>query len=346
MVRTFYNFSNRHAHLRDGDLLNKVAPLNNHYHNVVAMPNLKDPVDTAEKFTAYRDAVLAQKPLFIPTFGIMATKRTTPQIVREAHALGAKFIKWIPAGASTNSNDSGVTLHEMENLYPSFKEARRLDMCGLFHMELPVTADGRDIPLLLQELEAIPFAENLISDLPGFKISFEHLSTESFINFVENKTPSNVIGTLTLHHALELCTNVCDLNGNIINPFLHCKPVLKSATDCLAVRRAMTSGNYKKFRFGSDDAPHLPETKLAGIPGIFMPAEVAIPLLVQIFEEDGKLNNLESFACVNQIDMGFYGWDHPYDSTFTVINKEWTIPATINGIVPFMAGKKLRYKIQ
>lgn len=337
MKRTFYSFSDRHSHPREGDLQMMILPFNNYYHNVLCIPNLKDSVDTPEKFTRHEQEVRRKLPYFIPTFGIMATENTTPEIVRESHSRGARFIKLIPGKASTNST-TGISLHEIERLYPSFREAHKLDMPGLFHFELPFTKNGDPIAPIDQEEAAIPYAEKVVRDFPDWLISIEHPSTQQMIQFIEEAS-DNVIGIPTVHHATRTHKDAKD------NPFLHCKPVLKTEEDCIAVRKAMVSGNYKKFRFGTDNAAHFPETKLSGIPGIYMPAPIAIPLLYQIFKEEDALDNIEGFACANETDRKFYGWDFPYDSTFSIIDEEWIVPSDINGIVPFMAGEKMKYKI-
>lgn len=343
MKRTFRSFSDRHTHLREGDLLKTVVPMNNLYHNVLAMPNLSDSVDDTFKLEMYRGAILKNSPRFIPTLGLMLTRNTTPATIRKAYNNGASFLKWIPAAASTHSNN-GVAIDDIEQFSACLCELERLGMPFLVHLERAEWPKSFTIIDIEREVKAITTAQWLVEHFPKLMIVFEHASTKELIRLVE-QSPYNVIATLTVHHALKCYEDAYDQFHAVKNVFLFCRPSLKRKDDMLAVRKAMTSGDYKKFRFGSDNAPHLRETKLAGIPGIFMPAMIAIPLLCQIFEEENALDKLEGFACTNSTDVKFYGWDYPDDSTFTLIDEEWIIPETINGIVPFMAGEKLRYRI-
>lgn len=343
MKITFYSFSDRHSHLRERPVLEALIGLNDIYHNVICMPNLKNPVDDSVKFSLYKTAFEFYKPKFIPTLGLMLTKDMTVRTIKRANANGASFLKWIPAAASTHSQ-GGVAIDDIQNFSDCLLELQRLNMPFLVHLERATFPNGDVIEDIEREIRAIPTAWWLTNTFPGLKIVFEHASTQELIDLVE-QAPDNVIATLTIHHALCTYAEAYDYSGKIINPFLFCRPSLKSVDDMHAVRQAMTSGKHKKFRFGSDSAYHTKEAKLNGMAGIFMPPPVAIPLLYQIFEEAGVIDNLQGFACVNETDRKIYDWDFPFDSTFTITDEEWTVPETMYGGIPFMAGEKLRYKI-
>ena len=105
----------------------------------------------------------------------------------------------------------------------------------------------------------------------------------------------------------------------------------------------MISGN-PKFFFGSDSAPHLPERKMGQNPaaGIFTPAEVALTMLTEIFDSFGALSELENFISLSGAEF----YDLPLNKDFiTLRRKKWTVPKDYNGIVPFMAGHELKWKI-
>src|SRR5215467_7627177 len=80
---------------------------------------------------------------------------------------------------------------------------------------------------------------------------------------------------------------------------MYCMPVIKTAKDRTALRKAATSGEACYF-LGTDSAPHPMAKKLAlnGIPGLFN-APVAIETYAKVFEEEGALDKLEAFASPN-----------------------------------------------
>ena len=69
--------------------------------------------------------------------------------------------------------------------------------------------------------------------------------------------------------------------------------------------QAAISGNGKFF-LGTDSAPHVDSKKISscGCAGIFS-SPLAIPLLIQLFEEHSSLNNIENFMSRN--GRIFYG---------------------------------------
>lgn len=342
MEITFPKPISRHTHLREGDILDITVPLNRFYDYVVAMPNLKDPVDSAKKFRKYQSDILQRKPAFLSILGIMLTKRLTPQIVRECYHAGAKFIKWIPAATSTNS-DLGFGLHEMRKAYPIFETAQRLGMLSLNHMELAYAPMGIVIPELKREEEALCFTEKLVKDFPGLKIGIEHISTNLMADFVLKSSP-NVIGTVTSHHPKEIYSSVYSRSGRMMRPDLYCMPVLKHKKERLFLQWKIIFDNFK-LRFGPDDAPHLWEKKLEGKPGIFCPPEIAIPVLCEIFDSYGAISKIGDFISCNKTDIDFYGVGET-QRTITFVREEWKVPEKIHGMKPFMAGQKLQWRIK
>lgn len=334
--------SSRHSHLREGLMLKDMVSHNNIYQNVLCMPNLTDPVDDVFKFHMYRQQILKNSPQFIPTLGLMLTKNITPDTIRRANDNGAVFLKWIPSAASTNSQN-GVAIDDIREYSACLIMLQELKMPFLVHLERAEYPNSFTVIDVEREIKAIPTAQWLVENFPGLKIVFEHASTKELLRFVE-LAPANVIATLTVHHALKCYEDAYDKFDVVKDLFLFCRPSLKRIDDVKAVRQAITSGNYKKFRFGPDDAPHLRIAKLKATPGIFMPSQIALPLLTQIFEERGCLAHLEGFTAVNPTDIEFYDWDFTMDM-ITLVKEEWTIPEEINGIVPFMARQKLSWKI-
>lgn len=128
-----------------------------------------------------------------------------------------------------------------------------------------------------------------------------------------------------------------------MNPHIFCKPVVKGPADREALRQAAFSGD-KKFFFGSDSAPHLKAKKESGSAGggIYS-APVAVPLMAELFEKNGKLDKLENFMSI--YGPVFYGLE-PAESCLTLVQKKSTIPAVIDGIVPLCAGKTLSWSLK
>jgi len=107
---------------------------------------------------------------------------------------------------------------------------------------------------------------------------------------------------------------------------MYCMPVIKTAKDRAALRRAATSGEPCYF-LGTDSAPHPMAKKLAvnGIPGLFN-APVAIETYAQVFDEENALDKLENFASV----FGPRHYKLPLnEGTITLEKSDWTAPEEI-----------------
>lgn len=334
-----------HTHLREEKMLSIVAPYSNLYDRVTAMGNLVDPVTTHLNVRKYRMEILRQKGSFIPVMSIMLVNGTTPEIISRAYEEGARVLKLIPGGTSTNSNE-GVALVDLVKYYPVLDRAQKLGMIFSGHWELaedPKT--GKEIPELEREMRAIPYLRNAIKTFPKLKIIVEHVSTAKMVEVVK-KAPHNVAATITAHHIGPVfypeIINGCN---QVIRPHYYCKPVIKNRSDALAVRDAMMSGN-PKFFFGSDSAPHPVENKLANPPaaGIFSPAKVALGWLFQNFVER-KDNVHKLFADFTwKFGADFYELPRNTDSiTFRL--KKWRVLKNYDSIVPFLADKQLKWRV-
>lgn len=330
-----------HAHLREGEMLEKVLLFSNFWGRVTVMGNLSKPVATAHNVIKYRNKILQLNPKFIPIMSAMLVNSATAEILRKTFEAGAKVLKLIPGGTSTNSNE-GVSLENLHIYYPVLEEAQKLGMIFSGHWELATDPlSGEEIPEVEREERAMPYLEKIIESFPNLKIIVEHATTKRMIEFVKD-APANVASTLTVHHALLTYNKVYHCDG--INPFNYCKPVAKFVYDRKAIVEAMISGN-PKFFFGSDSAPHLPERKRGQNPaaGIFTPAEVALTVLTEIFDSFGALSELENFISMSGAEF----YDLPLNKDFiTLRRKKWTVPKDYNGIVPFMAGHELGWKVE
>jgi dihydroorotase len=240
--------------------------------------------------------------------------------------------KLYPARATTNSAD-GVT--DVRSLTPALEAMQRIGMPLLVHGE--VTDPEVDV----FDREAV-FIERVLAglarDFPALKIVFEHVTTAEAVAFVADAGP-NLAATVTPHH-LVINRNAMFEGG--LRPHSYCLPVAKRERHRLAVRRAATSG-ASKFFLGTDSAPHIVSAKQSacGCAGIFN-APFALETYAAVFEEEGALERLEAFASEN--GPRFYGL--PLNDGQVVLERApVTVPETVGGVVPFLAGQTLPWRL-
>jgi dihydroorotase len=272
---------------------------------------------------------------------IMLTRATTPSTVIEAAKRGVKILKFIPLGVSTNSDES-VGMDELGDFYFLLEAAQQSDIVFSGHWEaLRLPGKDEDLPNFHRETAAIGYLDKIVRAFPRLRIVVEHASTKRMIDYIK-QAPLNVRATLTLQHAYITLSDVCDGWGNIINPYNYCKPIVKSEEDRVAVMQAMISGD-PHFFFGSDTAPHPRSAKGKNPPAAGIDSSlVAKAILVQIFEDNNALKNLNGFT--NSFGAEFYGL--PKDTAkIEMVKQDWVVPQEHEGIVPFMAGKTLHWQI-
>ena len=322
-----------HVHLRDGEMLAKVAPYTaRQFARAIIMPNLVPPVTSPEAAAAYRERIRqAAGDHFEPLMTCYLTDQTNPEALERGHREGVWIAaKLYPAGATTNSA-SGVT--DIGNIYPALKRMEQIGMVLCVHGE--VTDPDVDV----FDREAV-FIDRVLSPVvahfPGLKIVFEHITTSEAAQFVQG-SGANIGATVTPQHLI-INRNAIFAGG--LRPHAYCLPVAKREQHRLAVRKAATSGS-PKFFLGSDSAPHAREAKESGCgcAGIFN-APFALESYATVFEDDGKLENFEAFASEN--GPRFYGLPLN-EGTVTVERRETSVPDQIEGVVPFHAGETLRW---
>ena len=329
-----------HVHLRDGEVLaDTVRDISRYNGRALIMPNTVPPVTNTEMALAYRDRIMAQNPsaMFQPLMSLYLTDNTSADDIRQAKASGAVVAaKLYPAGATTNS-DSGVT--NAKNIYPVLQAMQEEGMLLLVHGEVTThEVDIFDREKTFLETVLAP----IVNDFPNLKIVLEHITTAEAVNFVKNAS-DNVAATITAHHLL-FNRNHMLVGG--IRPHLFCLPILKRATHQHALIAAATSGN-KKFFLGTDSAPHAKGKKEAacGCAGSYT-AHAALELYAEVFEQEGKLENLEAFASHNGPD--FYGVPRNTD-TVTLTKASWEVPASMpfggETVVPIRAGEAIQWQV-
>ena len=325
-----------HVHLRDGEMLQRVAPYTSRqFARAIVMPNLDPAITSVDAARAYRQRILdAATPAFTPLMTCYLTDRTEPDDIARGFEEGVWVAaKLYPAGATTNSA-SGVT--EIRNIYPALT---RMELLG---MVLCVHGEVVDPDVDVFDREAVFIERVLIrlaKDFPRLKIVLEHITTEDAVEFVA-QSGENIAATVTPQH---LIINRNALFAGGLRPHAYCLPVAKRERHRVAVRKAATSGS-PKFFLGTDSAPHTRGAKesACGCAGIFN-APFALESYAGVFEQEGALDRLEGFASVH--GANFYGM--PLNETSVTLERaDKPVPDEIEGIVPFHAGETLRWRFR
>ena len=325
-----------HLHLRDNDMLKLVAPLSSKsFSGAIVMPNLVPPVDTKEAVISYKnrilDAIEADDNFtpFMTLFFKPYTKEFLEDIKDEITA-----IKLYPAGITTNS-ESGVESIDTVALAPTLNAMAELD--------IPLCVHGETNGFVMdREKEFMSVYEALAIAFPKLKIIMEHITTKDAVDLL--KKYDNLYATITLHHLL---ITLDDVAGGMLQPHLFCKPIAKTPIDRDALLEIALSGN-PKVMFGSDSAPHPQEAKesCGCAAGVFT-APIALQVLAQIFDENGKLDNLEAFVSTNASKI--YNLN-PSSKSIKLIQKEFLVPTTYenNGlkVIPMFSGQIIKWSTE
>tara|TARA_E500000178_G_scaffold356423_1_gene434240 strand:+ start:29497 stop:30579 length:1083 start_codon:yes stop_codon:yes gene_type:complete len=335
-----------HLHVRDGRLLDAViADSANFYKRALIMPNLNPPVRTVLDALNYRKRILLSlekiglplkksnkhfgSPLysFEPYMSIYLTeslhKEEIKKISRTNEILAVKFY---PTGATTNSE---FGLKNLSGSYDIFELMSELGIVLCIHGEVV----DPDVDVFDREAVFIDrILTQLLKRFPKLKIVFEHISTAAAVQFVLSQK-NNVAATITPQH---LIFNRNDLLAGSIKPHRYCAPILKEESDRLSLVQAATSGD-SRFFLGTDSAPHLVSEKESdcGCAGCYS-APHSLYIYTEVFDSEGKLENLEGFASIN--GPSFYKLS-PNKNKIRLVRKKW-IPSDDADIIT-IEGEKI-----
>ncbi len=329
-----------HVHLRDGAMLEAVAPHTaRQFARAIVMPNLVPPASSVVAVRDYAARIRkAAGPGFEPLMTCYLTDGISPDEIERGYSEGVWVAaKLYPAHATTNSAH-GVT--DIAKIAPALERMQRIGMKLLVHGE--VTDKAVDI----FDREAV-FIERtltrLVKDFPGLKIVFEHITTKEAADFV-TAGPATLAATITPHH-LMIDRNAIFEGG--IRPHLYCLPIAKRSIHRTALRKAAVSGS-PKFFLGTDTAPHAVHTKEAacGCAGIFN-APVALEAYVRVFDEEGALDRFEGFA--SEHGPAFYGL--PLNKGRIALARASVkaperIPAAPGDVVCYLGGQDLGWRFE
>jgi dihydroorotase len=324
-----------HVHLRDGEMLRKVAPYTaRQFARAIVMPNLAPPVASVDAASAYRERIVAAAGRgFTPLMTCYLTDDCNPDEVARGFEAGVWIAaKLYPAGATTNSA-SGVT--DVRKIYPTLARMERIGMVLCVHGEVidpDVDVFDREAVFIERVLRQV------VESFPALNIVLEHITTGEAVSFV-TEGGANVAATVTPQHLI-INRNAIFAGG--LRPHAYCLPVAKREAHRLAIRKAATSGSAKFF-LGSDSAPHTREAKesACGCAGIFN-APFALESYATVFEQENALDRFEAFAAEN--GPRFYGLPLN-EGSVTLERSEIQAPEEIDGLVPFQAGELLRWRL-
>jgi dihydroorotase len=320
-----------HIHLRQGrDLANYAKSAARQFGRILAMPNTEPPINSPETVKKYKEEILAAAPNLDVLLTFKLNKNYSEQELLEMKENGAVAAKYYPLGVTTNSQDG---ISKIEDIYSTVSLLEKLDLVLCLHGEEP------EAFCLDREKEFLKHLEKLCKTFTKLRIVLEHVSSAEAVKLVKD-LPQNVAATVTVHH---LILTLNDIVGGSLCPQNFCKPLPKFPKDKAAVREAVFGGS-KKFFLGTDSAPHSLEKKecLCGAAGIYS-APVAIPILIEEFEKENKLNLLSDF--VSGYGADFYKIPRQTKKV-TYEKNEWQIPKIIDSAVPLMAGQALKWKIK
>ncbi len=322
-----------HLHLRDGEMLEKIAKTSAHtFSGAIIMPNLVPPVSSKEEVIAYKQRIMASigDEKFTP-YMTLFFKPSYDKTFLESVKDEITAIKLYPAGITTNS-EGGVSGFDVEELRPALE--------AMSELNIPLCVHGETNGFVMdREAEFVSIYERLATAFPKLKIIMEHITTKESVEALDKF--ENLYATITLHH---LIITLDDVAGGMLKPHLFCKPIAKRPEDRSALLKVALEA-HPKVMFGSDSAPHPQHAKesCGCAAGVFT-APIALQVLAELFEkEKASLENLQAFVSGNA--QKIYGIT-PVHKTVILEKKEFTVPSNYGGVVPMYADETLAYSIK
>ena len=329
-----------HLHLRDGDMLQLVAPYTaEQFAGAVIMPNLVPPVTSAAMLREYRERIMAacgpHAATFQPLMTLFFQHYTEAQL---AEALPDLFaVKLYPHGVTTNS-ESGI--HSIDAAEPTMRLMEE--------MGIPLLVHGETTGFVMdREAEFLSIYERLATRFPRLRIVMEHITTAAALTLLDRY--ENLHATVTAHH---LIITLDDVAGGMLQPHLFCKPIAKRPDDRDALLAAALAA-HPKLMMGSDSAPHPRHAKeCCGCAAGVWSAPVLLPRLAELFETHGALDRLQDFVSGNAIRIHHLT---PPQKTVTLTREPWTVPALYGGanhggdnlpsVVAWETGRELPWRV-
>jgi dihydroorotase len=319
-----------HLHLREGDMLKKVAKYTSKYFSgALVMPNLINSITTKNALLDYKNNIneLSKNDNFEPFMTLFFQDDYTRTFLEDIKD-DILAIKLYPSGITTNSENGVKDLK-------SDKMIKILNIMSELNITLSIHGESNGF-VMDREKEFLEFFDFCATKFPKLKIIMEHITTKDSVDFL-NKF-DNVFATITLHHLL---ITLDDVAGDMLKPHLFCKPIAKRYEDRDALLEA--SLNHKKVMFGSDSAPHpIHKKEACGCAAGVFSSPIAIPKLVEIFDNHNKLDKLDDFISLNA--RRIYNLK-PIDKNIILEKKSFIVPDKYDDIVVFCSGEEIKWSI-
>lgn len=323
-----------HVHLRQGELMETVAPLvkAGGVGRCLVMPNTVPPILSTADAVRYRDELVSVSDdvEYLPVLSL--TDNLTDSEIDRAARTGIVGVKCFPRGVTTNS-DNGVVDFKMYD--PVFAAMQESGLVLEIHGELPSDA-GPHVTVMNAEQLFLEKLERIHSRFPDMRIVLEHVSSADAVEAVK-ALDGNVAATVTPHH-LEL--TVDDWAGRNHN---LCKPVAKLPRDRDAICDVV-AGGHPRFFLGSDSAPHYRTDKecASAKPGVFT-TPLLLSYLADRFDRLGCLDRLPNFA--TKFGREFYGLP-ANEGTVTLERIDQVVTDSYGPVVPYRSGETLMWRIK
>ena len=320
-----------HLHLRDGEMLETVAPLTSYsFSGALVMPNLVPPVTTLEAVKAYKQRIkhAIGRDDFEPYMTLFYQNYSREFLESVQDHITA--IKLYPSGVTTNS-EGGVASFDIE--------AMRETLNAMADLGIVLSVHGETNGFVMdREAEFMSVYEMLASNFPKLKIVMEHITTANAVAMLDRY--ENLYATITVHH---LIITLDDVAGGMLRPHLFCKPIAKRPEDRAALLKVALEA-HPKVMFGSDSAPHPKHTKEScGCGAGVFTAPIALQLLCEVFEAHDKLDNLQAFVSDNAQQI--YGICAEYKEV-ELVKHDFVVPEMYGSVVPMRAGEILKWSIE
>jgi dihydroorotase len=299
------------------------------------MPNLVPPIDTKQAVVEYKQRIIDSIPAqdnfkpFMTLFFKPYSKEFLEDVKDEISA-----IKLYPAGITTNS-EGGVESIDTVTLAPTFN--------AMTELNIPLCVHGETNGFVMdRETEFMSVYEELAIAFPKLTIIMEHITTKAATELLVKY--DNLHATITLHHLL---ITLDDVAGGMLQPHLFCKPIAKTPTDRDALLKIALEA-HPRVMFGSDSAPHPQHAKenCGCAAGVFT-SPIALQVLVQLFEENNKLENLQKF--ISDSACNIYNME-PSSKNITLEKEDFIVPnfyeKGVQKVVPMYNNKKLSWTIK
>lgn len=320
-----------HLHLRDGEMLETVAPLTSYsFSGALVMPNLVPPVTTLEAVKEYkkrikhaigRDDFEPYMTLFYQNYSRAFLESVQDEITA---------IKLYPSGVTTNS-EGGVASFDIDSMRETLEAMSDLGIVLSVHGETNGFVMDR-------EAEFMSVYEMLASHFPKLKIIMEHITTADAVAMLDRY--ENLYATITVHH---LMITLDDVAGGMLRPHLFCKPIAKRPEDRAALLRVALEA-HPKVMFGSDSAPHPKHAKEScGCGAGVFTAPIALQLLCEVFDAHDKLDNLQAFVSDNA--QRIYGICAEFKEV-VLVKHDFVVSDMYGSVVPMRAGEILKWTLE